>query len=260
MTVYIGVVGPESIPVKAVTSIINIERQDGDTAPQLLHATKGYVARQMHVNKFMESDHEWLLMLDHDMDFAPDTLQRLLAHDVSFVSGYYMRRQLNPVYSVWYKPFSGEWPHEPFLEEPISGRLYELGGSGWGCILLHKDVIADTRKKVLKGELDVIEDDMDVWPYDLKKVLAGKEQLRILRGVKDEIVGSDIRFPFYAKVAGHQLYGDPDVRPGHKVNYWLGANDFSTSAVGALAKIQAESEQMIADARERIQAEVVKLT
>ena len=33
----------------------------------------GYEVRQAHVNRFIDG-HEWLLLLDHDMVYAPDTL------------------------------------------------------------------------------------------------------------------------------------------------------------------------------------------
>lgn len=250
-TCYIGVVGSETIPVLAVTSIMKIARRDGDGVPQFVTATKGYVARQTLFDSFMASDHDFLLLLDHDMIFQDDTLERLRSHGLPYVSGYYMRRQFGPMYSVWFEPFSGEWPHMPILYEPERGKLHELGASGWGCILIHRDVITSTRK-VLKGELDVIEDDMDVWPYDLAKVMAGKEKLKPLRGVND-IVGSDIRYPFYAKAAGWTLYGDPDVRAKHLMQYPLTPDDFSGLTVGNVAELQAGARLQVAVQREEIQ-------
>lgn len=235
-TCYIGVVGPETIPVLAVTSIMQMERRDGDGIPQFITATKGYVARQTLINNFMASEHDYILLLDHDMIFEKDTLERLRSHGLPYVTGYYMRRQFGPMYSVWFEPYSGEWPHMPFLHEPEKGRLYELGASGWGCILIHRDVIESTRK-ILKGEMDVIEDDMDVWPYDLAKVLNGEEQIKPLRGVKYECVGSDIRYPFYARAAGYTLMGDPDVRPKHLLQYPLSPDDYSGQTIGSVVEM-----------------------
>jgi len=231
---------------------MQIERREDDGIPQFVTATKGYVSRQLIINNFMASEHDFLLLLDHDMIFAADTLERLRSHKLPFVSGYYMRRQFAPMYSVWFEPFSGAWPFAPFIREPERDTLHELGASGWGCILIHRDVIEGT-KKILKGEPEVIEDDMDVWPYDLKKVIAGKEQIRPLRGVKDDAVGSDIRYPFYAKEAGWQLYGDPEVRPKHIVNYPLSPDDFSGQTIGNIAELQAGGRDHVAQARDRIQ-------
>lgn len=211
---YIGVVGPDDIPVQAVLSIINIQRRDGDSFPRFMMATKGYEARQNHINAFLESDHDYLLLLDHDMIFEPDTLERLRSHERPYVSGLYMRRRFAPMFSVWFEPFDGVWPLMPFTDDPERGRLHELGASGWGCILLHRDMIEAVRPS-LCGEQEVLEDDMDVWPDGTP-----------CRGTKDQI-GSDIRYPVLCKRAGWSLWGDPDVRPKHLVQYPLSPDDYT---------------------------------
>ena len=113
-TCYIGVVGPETIPTQGMLSILNIRTRPGDTPPHFIMATKGYEARQKHINDFMESEHEWLLLLDHDMIFADDTLERLRSHNLPYVSGYYMRRRFAPMVSVWFEPYDGNWPMMPY--------------------------------------------------------------------------------------------------------------------------------------------------
>lgn len=224
-TCYIGVVGPDSIPTLAVISIMNIKRREGDGVPEFRMGTKGYETRQMCIDRFMASKHDFLLLLDHDMIFAPDTLERLRSHRLPYVSGLYMRRRHNPILPVWFQPYDGSFPFRRFTAVPERGRLHPIGASGWGCILIHREVIEKTRQ-ILRGEPDVIEDDMDVWPYDLDEVLAGREQLQPLRTRKDAIVGSDVRYPFYAYHAGFQLYGDPDVRPAHILDYPLTPDDY----------------------------------
>lgn len=226
-TVYTGVVGPETENGTCRDSIHNIQRREGDTFPRFIRATKGYEAREMHINAFLnETDCAFILLLDHDQTFPPDTLEKLRSHKLPYVSGYYMRRRYNPIAPVWFKDNPDNvWPFEPFTDDPERGKLHKLGASGWGCVLIHRDVFTDM-KPILKGEPFVIEDDMDVWPYDLAKVIKGNEQLKPLRGTKDP-VGSDIRFPFFAKQAGYTLYGDPDVRCGHMLNYPLSPDDYS---------------------------------
>ena len=107
--------------------------------------------------------------------------------------------------------------------------------------------MAEAVKPLLKGECFVLEDDMDIWPYDTGAVLDSirklrslydenaamikatnlgigldaitepletlENEIRILRGTKEPL-GSDIRFPFLAKQAGFTLYGDPAHRIG----------------------------------------------
>lgn len=256
-SVYIGVAGPEADYGPARDSIEQIERGPDDGL-WYGRGTKGYEVRQRHVNRFIESDHTWLLMLDADMVFAPDTLTRLLAHGQAYVTGYYVQRRYHPMLPVWFHP--GEaWPLEPFIEEPERGRLHPLGAAGWGCVLLHRAVIEDTRAHVLKGQWDVLEDEMTVWPYDLERVMTALRALRAglhdpgaagralgvleaefrpLRGQYDrQPIGSDIRYPFYARAAGYTLQGDPDVRPGHVVAYPLTGDDYAGQHPDTLAQV-----------------------
>lgn len=234
-TVYIGVTGPEVEYGPARDSIERIERPDG-SALWYGRGTKGYEMRQRHVNRFVESGHDWLLLLDSDMVFAPDTLTRLMGHGMPYVSGYYVQRRYHPMLPVWFKLDNG-WPPEPFLDEPERGRLHFLGASGWGCVLIHRAVIEDIRARVLKGQWDIIEDEMSFWPYDATVVMTAlrdgdidalRRELRPLRGQYDrQPVGSDIRYPFLARAAGYYLMGDPDVRPGHVVSYPLTGDDYA---------------------------------
>lgn len=245
---YIGVTGGDVIPVSAALSIFAITRQPGDSIPQFGIGTKGYTTRQIHFNLFMESQHDAMLLLDHDMIFAPDTLERLRGHGRPFVSGYYLRRNHNPIAPVWNEPFSGQWPLVPWLTDPERGVLHRVGSSGWGCIYIEREVVVKTRA-ILRGEPDVIEDDMDVWPYDLAAVLRGEEQLRPLRGDKSIIIGSDIRYPFYALAAGYQLYGDPDVRPAHILDYPLSPDDFGGVSVSQVDALRRATMAHLADER-----------
>ena len=244
-TVYLGVVGSDLEIGKCRDSIQNIVMRQGDTGPHYVRATKGFEARQKHLNIFIESGQAFILLLDHDMYFHSDTLERLRAHKLPYMSGLYMRRKWDILAPVWYRKFAGKWPMEPWVGKIADDKLHEIGASGWGCILLHRDVILETQK-VLKTEPEVIEDDMDIWPYDLRQVMRAinglnklgkskekidplvigaftdvlKEEIKPLRCDRG-VVGSDIRFPFFALQAGFQLMGDPNVKPGHNVHFPL---------------------------------------
>ena len=275
-TAYIGIVGPETDYSEGWRSIMSLDRRVGDGTPAFFTGTKGYELRQRHINKFMASHHEFCLMLDHDMIFPADTLERLRSHKLPYVSGLYMRRQYDPIAPIWFEPNPrGIWPSEPMTRDPERGRLHKIGASGWGCILVHREVIEETRR-ILKGEPEVIEDDMDVWPYDLVAIMDAlkglrdlvdntptrrtllpalahhtetlEREIRPLRGDKGA-VGSDIRFPYYARVAGFQLWGDPDVRCGHILNYPLSPNDFSSSGEEYLGNLHDSHTKRVRKAR-----------
>jgi hypothetical protein len=264
MSVYIGVAGGEIDFGICRDSIERLHRATEDDRTFYARATKGYEARQRHIDNFIESNHEWLLLLDHDMTFPQDTLTRLLSHEKTFVSGYYMFRQVSPsMRPIWFQPPRGElWPLPPVLVDPERGRLHELGASGWGCILLHRTAIEDTRK-VLRGEPDVLEDVMDFRPYSFDVVVAAlnsgdldtlRSELRPLRGTYTgggRMVGSDVRYAWFAREAGHILYGDPDVRCGHVTLYAVHPDDYSESfkLLGAeeTQRMEAELEQHLGE-------------
>jgi hypothetical protein len=54
-----------------------------------------------------------------------------------------------------------------------------------------------------------------------------EQEIRPLRALKDHI-GSDLRFPFFAREAGFRLMGDPDVQCAHIVNYPLDPSDYES--------------------------------
>lgn len=247
-TVYIGVVGSEIEHGPCSDSIWNLNIRKGDRSPQYARATKGFDGRNAHINQFLKSEYDAILMLDGDMMFAPNTLELLRNNGMPYVSGYYMRRQIRPIAPVMFEwNEHDEWPMEPMFRDPDPYKLHRIGASGWGCVLIHREVF-EAVGPLLKGEAFVIEDDMDVWPYDLEKMVqliktvrtaktikeahkAGDElaeEFKPLRGMKDNI-GSDIRFPFFAKQAGYALYLDPSVRPGHVYNYPITPDDFKAA-------------------------------
>ena len=256
-TVYLGTVGSDTEVGAARDSIEKVQRRAGDSLITYVRATKGYEARQLHFNNFIEGKHDFLFLMDADQIFPADALERLRSHKLPYISGYYLRRRHAPILPVWYEYGPrGKWPMQPMTRDPERGKLTKLGASGWGCILVHREVVLAV-EKLLKGEPFVIEDDMDLWPYDLPRVMAAvkalellrdtrpdeanlypamaehirvlREEIRPLRVVKDS-VGSDLRFPFFAREAGYTLWGDPEVRCSHVLNYPLHPDDYSATA------------------------------
>lgn len=248
MQTYIGVVESEINYGECRDSIENIKLGQSDSRPVFIRATKGFEARQMHFNKWLsQTNCEYMLLLDGDMIFPENTLERLMSHDLPYVSGAYLRRTYAPPAPVWFDD-GDTFPFHPSVDKFEENKLYKVGASGWGCILIHRKV-AEAVEKILKGEAFVIEDDMDIYPYDLQKIMMAidtlenfvrqnvpasalsdyvkilRDEIRPLRGLKDNI-GSDIRFPFFAKKAGYDLWLDTGVMCRHMLNYQLSPYDF----------------------------------
>ena len=280
---YIGVVGPDGEHGPCRDSIESIARRPGDSPPVFMRATKGYEARQKHLNNFIETKYDFILLLDQDQTFPTDTLDKLRSHKLPYVSGFYMRRNLQILAPVWYRPSRGKWPMEPWVGPIERGKLHPLGASGWGCMLMHRDVIMGVRA-LLKGEWEVLEDDMDVWPYDLKRIMSAlhgldellntenlhtiavrafvdvlKNEIRPLRADRDQ-VGSDIRFPFYALKAGFQLYGDPDVSCGHIVQHALSLADYELISAEMFDEARKNQRRFINKERRKMRAQQQEVT
>ena len=229
----------------------------------------------------MASKHDFILLLDHDMTFPVNTLERLLSHNLPYVSGLYMRRNYSPITPIWFESEEpGELPNRWFLRDIEDDTLYQIGASGWGCVLMHRDVIEKTRA-ALKGEPDVLEDDLDLYPYDLKRVMGAigtlgeladnpparnvilpalRESVSILRDeikpnrvVRDN-VGSDIRFPCYAKLAGVQMHGDSGVRCEHILSYPLSVTDWTAQGAEYVQGIRESVSKAVQADRDRVAA------
>jgi len=258
--------------INAINSIYRIHRRYGDEGPFELSGTKGFAVRQQHINNFIKSKHDFILLLDRDQVFQPDILDRLRSHRLPYVSGYYMFRSSIPR-PIWFKwQPKNRFPMVPYYEIPPKGKLVKLGASGWGCILVHRAVF-EAVKPLLKGEPEIIEDDMDLWPYNLERILVAikklekfgeqkeirneviktlREEIRPLRIVKDNI-GSDLRFPFFAREAGFTLWGDPDARCGHLIDYAVSPDDFEQMDPEIIKKNHHEwSVKMIKKERNRL--------
>jgi len=259
-SVYVGVSGSEIEIGDCRDSIQQITVPAGSEL-WFNRATKGYEARQAHFNKFVDGGHDWMLLLDHDMIYARDTLLRLMSHDVDYVSGYYLQRRFRPLVPVWFHPFTGAFPLQPFIERPEPGRLHPLGASGWGCILIHRRVVEGTRENVLNGSWDVLEDDMAVYPYNLSVIMSAldagdiaavRREFQPLRGQFDrQPMGSDLRYPILASMAGFQLMGDAGVCPGHVTHYPVEATDYGAQSADTYAGLMREAAAATERGREK---------
>jgi hypothetical protein len=78
-----------------------------------------------------------------------------------------------------------------------------------------------------------------------------REEIRPLRGVKDN-VGSDIRFPFFARQAGFPLYVDGTVQCKHMLNYPVSPDDFANMGPDAIAGVDADAMRGVRMERDKL--------
>lgn len=89
----------------------------------------------------IKNGYDYLFAVDADMQFAPDTLMKMLSHDVDMVTGVYRQRKPQQILELY--RYSG--PHMLNVDyNDIRGKgLVEVDGCGFGCILIKTKVFAD---------------------------------------------------------------------------------------------------------------------
>jgi len=120
-------------------SLANLDKQGATVLFAI--STWRHKARNQLVRWMLESESEWLLMVDDDHVFAPDLLTRLLSHDKDIVAALCLRRD-EP-----YSPFCFSEIGEDgrFLALDLaaheSGGLVRVATVGTGAILIRRAVL-----------------------------------------------------------------------------------------------------------------------
>lgn len=129
------------------------------TWPQLLLQTKAvcdkldfrligssliYEARERSAEHMIEQGYDWLFFLDSDMEPRPDTITRLLAHNVPVVSAMAFKRQ-QPYDPCFYPEvkYDGEKVELRTADDWTEG-LAEVDGVGMACCLIRREVFEQT--------------------------------------------------------------------------------------------------------------------
>ena len=105
-----------------------------------------YTSRNSLANFAMKHNFDYIFWLDSDMVFSDDILERMMKtvqeQDIDFLTGLYFRRVMpyTPVLFDKLKPTNNGWDWTNFEEIPEHG-LFEVGGCGFGCVLMSTDVL-----------------------------------------------------------------------------------------------------------------------
>ena len=127
-----------------------------------------------------------LLLMDTDQTYHPDTIPRLLAHNLPVV-GALVYRRYPPFDPLMYR---GKINHYRTVTEWEPDSLVEVDATGTGCILYRMDVF------------DALP---DPWFTFRKTVHDGQEK----------VVGEDVGFCSDLKAAGFKIFVDTSVPAGH---------------------------------------------
>lgn len=166
-------------------------RKVGETKISFICSSLVYDARNKLAAQAIQLDTDYILWLDSDMTFEPDTLVKLIKDieeskdKIDIVSGLYFRRS-SPYTPVAFETFDvvdGEAKFEHYSGE-LTG-LHEVGGVGFGCLLMSTQVVFDVFGKY----------------GDCFSPIAK--------------VGEDLSFLWRAAQLGYKTYLDCDVKCGH---------------------------------------------
>ena len=149
-----------------------------------------YTSRNNLATKAIEAEADYVLWLDSDMVFAPDTLARMLdtavERDIDILTGLYFRR-VPPYSPVLFdrldikKNDVCSWSEF----ETIPDELFEVGGCGFGCVLVNTEVFLSVQSRF----------------NNMFSPLGNN--------------GEDVAFCWRARQCGYKIWCDPSIICGH---------------------------------------------
>lgn len=117
-------------------SIYDLDIPEGCTAE--FQYFYGYRVDQVRnlIADWVVRDYDYLFAVDHDVTFPSDTLEQLMCHDVDMISGIY--RQRLPEQHIEIYDLN---QHRMKIEDLHRKGLVQIGGCGFGCVLIKKEVL-----------------------------------------------------------------------------------------------------------------------
>jgi hypothetical protein len=189
-----------NIPVPFFTSFACMEKGSSYTllVPQFPHGPwSGSIAdaRNSLVEQALQDGCSHLLMLDTDQTYPPNTLAKLLSHQVD-VCGVRVHRRYPPFDVILYRGQVGRYKHVPDAE-CFSGDLVEVDATGTGCLLFDMRVF-----------------DRVAHPWFKLDIHDGKP------------VGEDIYFCNKARQTGVRIFVDTSIEVGHLALHEVGRGTY----------------------------------
>lgn len=188
MKTLIAVPCMDQCPTPFVQSLALLRRV-GDCTLAMKPGSLIYTARNDLATRAIQMEADYVFWLDSDMVFQPDTLERMMdtmqKNDLDFLTGLYFRR-VPPYSPVLFDQLDINGVVCKFSEfKTIPDGLFEIGGCGFGCVLMKTDIFFDVQ------------------------VRHGNMFAPIANN------GEDVAFCWRARESGYKLYCDPSIVCGH---------------------------------------------
>lgn len=145
-----------------------------------------YDSRNKLAGYAVQMEADYMLWLDSDMVFPPDTLERMMKtieeNDIDILCGLYFRRT-HPFTPVLFNKLERDGETLVFEDvKEIPEDLFEVAGCGFGCVLMKTDVLFDIGINWFTPYIDA---------------------------------GEDCAFCMRAREKGYKIYCDPSISLGH---------------------------------------------
>lgn len=157
--------------------------------------------RNQIVGMFLDTEHEWLLTLDTDIQFPADLVERLLeqadATERPVVAGLYFGSSEGQLWPLLYQ--FADAPDQPSGVQTMRlgeypKELMQVVATGAGCMLIHRSVLEEMRDAAFD----------EAFPY--------YQETGYING---KVTGEDVTFCLRVQKLGHPVYVDTRIELGH---------------------------------------------
>lgn len=186
--VLIAVPCMDMVAAQFAHSLATLQKGDNECTISMILGSLIYESRNKFAKQAYTIDADYILWLDSDMTFPPDTLLRLIKDaeaGADVVTGLYFRRAA-PYTPVLFKEHTGQiWTDYNDYKDK-GDEPFPVAGCGFGCVLTSKTVMIDV---ILNSQGR---------PFDPK-----------------DGQGEDLAFCDRATSLGYKIVCDPTIKCGH---------------------------------------------
>lgn len=193
MKVFIAIPSMDTLSARFAQCLVNLVnyKRDFDVEVGFHIGSLVYDSRNKLAERAINSDCDYILWLDSDMTFMPDTLdimvKELEDNNYEILAGMYYRRR-PPFTPTLFKELR-IMPTGTVAKEfdEIPEEIFEVAGCGFGCVLMKRNVLWNV---------------LCQHGYMFSPI---------------NTVGEDLSFCWRARMCGHKIYCDPTIALGHEI-------------------------------------------
>lgn len=150
MKIMLAVPCMDQVPVPFCQSLAMLQKV-GECTLAMKAGSLIYTSRNDLAMNAVQSDMDYVFWMDSDMSFPPDTLVRMIdtlqKHDLDILTGLYFRR-VPPYSPVLFDQLEMRRNICCWSEfKSIPDELFEVGGCGFGCVLMKTEVFLSVQSK-----------------------------------------------------------------------------------------------------------------